>query len=215
MLTEHKSFSNVKLEVKQDDGAYTIQGYGATFGNLDNVGDIILPGAFTESLQKRMPKMLYQHETDDLIGVWSSAVEDSIGLNLQGKFANVQCGIEARELALIGALDSMSIGYTVVESEYNKEGQRLLKKLDLWEVSLVTFPANEMAKITGVKNNMNQRDFEKFLRDEGKYSHAEAKIIASTGYKALMKHRDGAEETLNIEAELASLFNKFTQTIKG
>jgi len=202
----YKSSTTTKLEFKETDGMFGVEGYASTFGNLDNVNDIIMQGAFKESIAERTPKFMLQHDSDILLGVINSAEEDSNGLKIKATFANIQCAMDARELVKMGALDSFSIGYSVVDSEYDQKGFRLLKKLTLWEVSLVTFPANEMAKVTGVKNSMTERDFEKFLRDEGKYSHDEAKTIASTGYKALMKQRDVAGEQLET---LSEQFRKF------
>jgi uncharacterized protein len=203
----HKSFA---LSVKAtDDAARTIQGYAATYGNVDLGGDMIVAGAFTDSLKVRMPKMLSQHDTCVLPGIWTKATDDSNGLLLDGLFANTPTGNEHYELTKMGALDRLSIGYTVVDAEYaTVDGQsvRILKTLDLWEVSIVTFPMNEQARITNVKNaHDNERDFEKFLREAG-YSRDAAKIITARGFKALSGQREAEAEEVR---QLAHLLNQF------
>ena len=202
MTREYKS---VRLEMKvATDGTRLVSGYGAVFGNVDSYGDIIMPGAFTESLAKRgLPKMLAQHDSDDILGVWQKANEDMRGLYVEGIFAKTQLGDEYYELSGMGAIDGLSIGYSVDEYEVNKEGNRILKKLTLWEVSLVTFPANQMATITNVKNAPEtERDFEKFLRDAG-FSRAAAKTITAHGFKALSGQRDAEDDAQRAAKRLA------------
>lgn len=185
MNLKHKSFS---LEIKLDAKTRVISGYASVFGNVDSTGDIVLAGAFLDTLKRRTPKMLYQHDSDDLIGVWDVAREDSKGLYVEGRLAETSLGNEAYELAKMGALDAMSIGYTTIDSEWNAQGYRLLKKVELYEVSLVTFPANELATINGVKNAPKTiREFEDFLREEGHYSREDATTIALRGFKAFSK----------------------------
>lgn len=193
-----REFKHVCLEMKvANDETRVISGYGAVFGNVDSYGDIILPGAFADSLATRgMPKMLAQHDTDDLPGIWQKATEDARGLFVEGMFARTPLGDEYYELSKIGAIDGLSIGYSVDEYEVNKNGNRILKKLTLWEVSLVTFPANEQATITNVKNAPDtEREFEKFLREAG-YSRDAAKTITARGFKALSGQRDAEAEAL-------------------
>ena len=149
MKMKHKSFA---LEIKADAEDRTVEGWASTFGNKDSGGDIIVPGAFADSLTTRMPKMLWQHDTGELIGVWDAAQETAKGLYVKGRFADTPRGNEAYTLAKMGALDSMSIGYSTMDYDYDpKTGVRTLKQLELWEVSLVTFPMNEQATITTVK----------------------------------------------------------------
>jgi HK97 family phage prohead protease len=190
-------------------GENQIEGYAATFGNVDAVGDIILQGAFSKSLATYKPKMLWQHDSDDLIGVWNEHFEDSNGLFVKGIFANTQCGNEARELAKIGAVSEMSIGYSVVKANYRADGIRILEELELREVSLVTFPANEKAKITRVKSlPTTEREFENFLRDVGGYSQQMAKTITATGFKSANQRDAG-------EADLVNSLQKTINILKG
>lgn len=200
-------FKNYKFafDVKADTGF--IEGYASTFNNIDNVGDVIVSGAFKGCIGRRKPKMLWQHDNEEVIGVWDDCHEDGNGLFVKGRFADTAKGRDARELARIGAIGEMSIGYTINKSSFRSDGIRVLEDVELFEVSLVTFPANDMAKITRVKSaHDNERDFEDFLREAG-YSRDAAKIIAAKGFKALSCQREAEAEN----AELVADFRKFTQ----
>jgi len=193
-----------------------LEGYAATFNNVDRVNDVIVQGAFIKSISKFMPKFCLQHDSDDLIGVISEAYEDANGLYIKASFANIQCAQDARELVKMGAIQEMSIGYSVVEAEYRQDGVRLLKEIDLYEVSLVTFPANEKAKITRVKSlPQTEREFESFLRDVGGYPIAAAKAITAQGFKALGNLRDEEAKQLEEVAQLTDVFKQFNQSFKG
>ena len=158
-------FKHVNLtdfEVKfSDTGVATIEGYGSTFGNQDHDGDIVMPGAFIDSISKQLPAMLYQHKTDKIPGIWEQAAEDSKGLILQGKTLNTTLGRDVAEEMRSGALKSLSIGYGVKKdgSIYDRASNtRILKSLNLYEVSPVTFPANEQATLTSVKAALESID---------------------------------------------------------
>lgn len=202
------------MELKQMQFKSTesgLEGYAATFGNVDNVGDVIVAGAFTKSLQTRKPKFCLQHDSDELIGVITSALEDTEGLFIKADFANIQCAQDARELVRIGAIMEMSIGYSTKEYEIRQDGVRVLKEIELYEISLVTFPANDKAKITKVKSQpTTARELESFLRDVGGYPHQAAKAIAAGGFKALGNLRDVEAE----EAELAAEMSRFAKLFK-
>lgn len=177
-----------KLEIKDlkqdDEGRTTFEGFASTFGNRDFDDDVVEQGAFKKSLKKRMPKLLLQHRTDKPIGRFTEVKENDVGLFVKGVFANTTDGNDTRELVRMGVLDSMSIGFAPVLTEFGKNGLRRLKELDLFEVSIVTFPANNRASITNVKSIekiKTIRDFEKFLRDVG-FSQKQAKLYASKGY---------------------------------
>jgi hypothetical protein len=207
-------------DVSPDDGTFT--GYGAVFGNVDQGGDVIRQGAFTDSLaawqQKgKLPKMLWQHNSAQPIGVWTSMQQDTHGLLVQGKFTKgVQCADEAYALLKDGAIDGLSIGYQTVDADYDSDlGIRSLSKLNLMEVSLVTLPMNQLATVTSVKaaeQVRTIREFEDFLRDVGGYSHAAAKSIAAGGFKAIRSEPRDEDEIGDIIAgpfsELAELIRK-------
>lgn len=158
-------------------------GYGSVFNVEDAYGDVVAPGAFSDSLaaQKakgRMPAMLWQHMSYEPLGVYTEMAEDDIGLKVQGQLAlQTVRGAEAHVLMKMGALSGLSIGYMPREESYDKgTGVNTLKKVDLWEVSPVTFPACDPARIQTVKSIAfieDLRSAEKYLRDAG-FSRKEA-----------------------------------------
>jgi HK97 family phage prohead protease len=197
-VPERKALSFELKADAQGDGTFT--GYGAVIGNVDQGGDIIRSGAFTDTLSAykskgKMPRMLWQHDTGKPIGVWSEMKEDSHGLYVEGKLTKgVQQADEAYALLKDGAIDGLSIGYSTVDAEYDADlGVRSLKKLNLYEVSLVTVPMNDAANVTSVKaadEIKTIRQFQAALRDVLGYSRAKAEAIAECGFKSI----DGVED---------------------
>jgi HK97 family phage prohead protease len=203
----------------------TFEGYGAVFGNVDSYGDVIVPGAFKKTLaawkkQKRLPQMLLQHggwgsSVDDFlpIGLWTDMREDEKGLWCEGVFADTTRGQDVRKLCRMEprpALDGLSIGYyakTVVYGTKPEEPRRTLKEIDLEEVSVVTFPANDQALIAAVKSarDLTIREFETAL-ERGTLpalTSSDAKKLLSGGFKALTAARDAGDDEA---AQLASRF---------
>jgi len=205
--------TNVKFEYKEENGEPFIEGLASTFGNVDSVGDIVEKGAFKKSLRKMKPKMLWQHDTKQVIGVWEKTKETDEGLLIKGRFADTQLANEARELSKMKAVDSLSIGFTVEKSDFDtNKNIRKLQEVNLFEVSLVTFPANDKAKIVAVKSLPETiRDFENMLRDVVGYSKDEARSIASIGFKGMNKGRDA----LGDQEALIKLNEKFDNLIKN
>lgn len=124
-----------------------IRGYASRFGEPDQSGDVVMPGAFAKSLKRlkessRSVKFLWQHDPAKPIGTWREVKENATGLWVSGALlTDLQLGNEAAILMQAGAIDGLSIGYRVVKAEKNKDtGGRNLIEIDLWEVSLVTFP---------------------------------------------------------------------------
>ena len=134
--------------LEMQDGA-VIEGYASLFGAPDQGGDVVQSGAYTQSLQSgRRIKMLWQHDPALPIGVWDEVREDGRGLYVKGRIlTGVAKGREAAELIGAGAIDGLSIGYRTVKSAKNDKGQRVLSELELWEVSLVTFPMLPSARV--------------------------------------------------------------------
>ena len=159
----------------------TFKGYASTFGNLDEVGDIIEAGAFSKSIQERGPsgtkqiKVLWQH--DEPLGMPIVMQEDSKGLYVEAKISKTRLGDEALELMRDGVVDRMSIGFSIPSGKAvwdETMGVRKIKEVKLFEFSPVTFPANEMAVVTGVKNLQLIRQ----LASGGKLSKEELKALA-------------------------------------
>lgn len=150
-------YKSLQIEVKADADKRVIEGYASTFGNIDQYGDIVHPGAFTKTLRERLPKNLikvrFQHR--DPIGLPVHAEEDSKGLFTVSKISATPLGDTVLQLARDGVVDRMSIGYGVVKWEdEEQDGRRIthLKELKLYEYSLTDLPVNEEAIVTTVKS---------------------------------------------------------------
>jgi HK97 family phage prohead protease len=208
---------SLALEVKAEGDEGVITGYGSVFGNVDSYGDVIEPGAFAASITKRNPKMLWQHRMDTPIGVWDEVKEDDRGLFMRGRLATKTAkGKEGLELVKMGALDGLSIGFRSVSDEMDGN-TRKLKQIDLYEVSLVTMPANDLATVTGVKNAINDlRDFESLLREFG-FNRDASKVIASHGFKNYLdrlREADSKEGQID-QREADDLKSSLEQLLKG
>ena len=145
------------------DGS-VIEGYASLFGVTDQGGDSVLAGAFGASLKRLAAKgdkvrMLWQHDPTRPIGVWDEVREDGKGLWVKGRLLpDVAQAREAAALIKAGAIDGLSIGYRTVRAERDGKSRRQLVELDLWEVSLVTFPMLPEAKV-GHKEADDMREF--------------------------------------------------------
>jgi HK97 family phage prohead protease len=135
------------------DGA-VVQGYASLFGRRDQGGDVVQAGAYRASLaamaaEGRRVKMLWQHDPAQPIGVWDEVREDATGLWVKGRvLTEVARGREAAALLAAGAIDGLSIGYRTVRAERDAKGTRVLQDVELWEVSLVTFPMLAEARVS-------------------------------------------------------------------
>ena len=142
-----------RLAIKADASGSYLEGYASTFGNVDRTGDRVEPGAFRRSLLEYPAasiKMLLGHNAEEPVGVWQDAREDSRGLFVKGEILGTRKGRDIQTLVKAGALEGLSIGYKAIRHRF--EGDvRVLEELELREVSIVTFSANEAAGITRVK----------------------------------------------------------------
>lgn len=179
----------VDLEIKSASDAGEIVGYGSVYGVEDKGGDIVAPGAFSKSLEAlrgkgRSVPMLWQHDPGDPVGVWEEIKEDSRGLHMKGRaLTDTTRGRDAVAFLKAKAISGLSIGFkTLVEDMDRKTGVRTIKEGELWEVSLVTFPMNDDARVMSVKADdvasMTEREIERALRDAG-LSAREAKAVVS------------------------------------
>lgn len=163
---------NIDFEIKQVSDEGTFEGYVSTFDNVDLVGDVMVKGAFKKTLRDRKGKirLLWQHDRNTPIGVFETLKEDSKGLYVKARLAmNTQKGKEAHELLKLGAMDSMSIGYSTIIEEYDREKNlNYLKEVKLFEGSLVTFPANESATVSDVKQDADEETIFSNLNNEEK-----------------------------------------------
>ena len=148
------------LQAFPGTGLFT--GYASLFGKRDGTGDIVMPGAFAASLKKRGReniRMLFQHNPAELVGSWLEIYEDERGLFVQGRLdKNVQRGRELFSLLENGGLDGLSIGFKTVSAKQDRAAKtRRLISIDLWEISLVTFPMLEGARVSAVKSRARER----------------------------------------------------------
>ena len=196
---------DVGFELKAIGADGTVEGYGSVFGVRDNYDDVIAKGAFIQSMKDHkaagtMPAMLWQHDADKPIGVWTEMVEDEKGLRIKGQLAlETVKGKEAHALLKMGALNGLSIGFMSKEWAYDRDTEvRTLTAIDLWEVSLVTFPANEKARVTNVKSAEElqaPKDAEKVLRDAG-FSKSDATAFVSRVMRMGEVRRDSVDSTV-------------------
>lgn len=180
-----------RLEAMSDaDGRF--EGFGAVFDNIDSFDEVIAPGAFKASLaayrrERRMPALLWQHDAKAPIGVWETLEETTAGLMARGRLLlDLHLGREAHVLLKAGALDGLSIGFRTLEARRDEAtGVRTLTEIELFEISLVTFPANARARVTAVKAGVaSPREFERAMRALG-FSRRQARILVARGYRAL------------------------------
>ena len=157
-LTRAPESKRAPLALGEVSATGVFEGYASLFGVADLGGDVVLAGAFRDSLRKRgadRVKMLWQHDPAEPIGAWLSVEEDTRGLKVKGRL-NLDVSRAREILALMreGQVDGLSIGFrTLRATQDRKTGLRHLQKLDLWEISLVTFPMLPQARVTQVKSN--------------------------------------------------------------
>jgi HK97 family phage prohead protease len=180
---------NLKFGEAKDNG--TFAGYASVFGGIDSFNDTITKGAFTDTIKAiengttRQPLMLFGHSSQNVVGKWTKFKEDDTGLWVEGEFTpNHTLANDVYASTRHGAIDGMSIGFDIPAggSEELEEGGRRINKINLWEISIVGFPADDNARVAQVKNDIEHiesiRDAEHILRDAG-YSRATAKALLS------------------------------------
>jgi len=184
-----------QLNLKSLDEQGRFAGYASVFDVVDNQRDRVVSGAFSRTLQGRIGaiKLLWQHLQGEPIGVFERMFEDEVGLYVEGRLLlSVQRAVEAYALLREGAIGGLSIGYSPVRYHLDPEtGIRTLLEVDLWEVSLVTFPANDAAQVTVVKQSLPV--FTPQMQDEDHASH-----IRCGHFIALSSALDRAISTLRI-----------------
>ena len=184
-----------------DDGVEVgvFEGLASTFGNQDMVGDVVEPGAFAATIARPgRIKMLWQHDARAPIGVWEDIRETAAGLEVKGRLVlQVQRAREALALLKAGAVDALSIGFSVMRggADFDRErGLRRIKAVELWEISVVTFPANPAARVDRIKARAGglptEREFERLLMRDAGLSRSQARTVLTSGYKALWSTRD-------------------------
>lgn len=155
--TKHHIEVDFKVkEIKEDDNYFIFEGFASTFGNIDHDGDIMVPGCFKESLERRTPVVLWQHNSREPIGMPTELKETDQGLFVVARMPKEDTFVSGRVVPQmrVGSVTKMSIGFFNLDSEDEiVDGRRItmIKKVELFEFSLVTFPANEQASVTAMK----------------------------------------------------------------
>ena len=175
------------------------EGYASLFNRMDLGRDVVLPGAFRDSLRRRGAagvRMLFQHDPGAPIGVWEEIHEDARGLFVRGRImVEVARGREVLSLMRAGAIDGLSIGFRTEQGVRSKRtGVRRLRRIDLWEVSVVTFPMLEGARVSRVKAEAGPRrrwqvptprELERWLTDDAGFTRSQARAVMADGPKGL------------------------------
>ena len=189
---ETKYAAMAVTEVKVEDGGEGVfEGYASLFGEVDTARDVVAPGAFAASLAARRSgqvRMLFQHDPKEVVGVWLDIAEDNKGLAVRGRLlTELRRGAELYALLQAGALDGLSIGFRAAESHTDpKTGIRRLARVDLYEISLVTFPMLGTARIGAFKGGTpTTREFERLLTREAGLTRSQARAVTRHGLKAL------------------------------
>ncbi len=209
-MTKQRLDIPLKLKSVSDSGEF--EGYGSVFGVKDSYDDVVVPGAFSKSLEtwrekNTLPAMLWQHQMDEPIGVYTEMKEDEVGLYVKGRLLIDDDPLAKRAHAHMkaGSLTGLSIGYMLKDWEYDRTKEVfLLKEIDLWEVSPVTFPSNDEARISDVKSAVargetpSQKCIERVLRDVG-LSRTQAKAFMAGGYGSLSQ-RDAGDVVSALDA---------------
>ena len=139
----------------------TVEGYASLFGEIDQARDMVMPGAFAQTLKQRGLRkipMLFQHDPAEPVGVWLEITEDFRGLRARGRLIpDVMRAKELLALLKAGAVDGLSIGYRTVRGQIDPKSRvRRLYQVDLWEISIVTFPLLNGARVSAVKQAPKQ-----------------------------------------------------------
>jgi len=174
-----KSNLTIPLQIKKlTDREF--EGHGSIFGNEDLGGDVVVPGAFKRTLAQHrktgsLPQMFWMHDPSRVPGKWLTMKEDKEGLKVKGTLAETPLGDEIRTLLQMDAVKGLSIGYRTIDQDFDNDGRRLLKEIELWEVSVVSLPMNPLAEVAHAKSQLSAtgeyvptpREFERILRDVG------------------------------------------------
>lgn len=218
MTIELKGFKFTDFKSLETEQCGRFKGYLSTFGNVDHDNDVVKSGAFKTSLKEwaskgQMPAMYWNHDNNEPVGDWLSMIPDDVGLavegqlHMDGKVAPTQATIKAYRVTTGNGPKAMSMGFQTRKAAKRSDGARELQDVHLIEGSIVQFPANDLAAITGAKSSLfvgddgvpiDIREMEKLLRDGG-LSARQAKALLAGGYRNLLRDAQavvGDEETL-------------------
>jgi HK97 family phage prohead protease len=202
-------------EMKEDKEFFVFEGLASTFGNIDLGDDVVEIGAFTKSIAEKMPIILWQHRTSEPIGMPIKIMEIPEGLFVQVRLPKEDSLVKGRVIPQmkVGSVRKMSIGFNIVDSEMDGRLRRL-KEIDLQEISLVTFPMNPQADVTGFKaktdaegNKISDHKFNledviglqdkkqlrEFFKSSGLFTKQAADYVLTTIFKSTQGEPDADE----------------------
>jgi len=211
-----KSLSLDQTQLRASSDGYEFEGYASVFGVKDSDGDIIEKGAF--NLDSAIPKMFFNHFHYDLpVGKWLNMSQDDNGLYVKGRLTKGNSQAEDIRASLADStIDGMSVGFMMSKDDYEeKADHRLIKNIpNLFEISVVTFPANSAARIDSVKSSLDGmsdiKEFEVFLRESGNISRSVAGALVAKA-KAIFQ-REAEQEAK--EQKLLQSIHKFKESLK-
>jgi hypothetical protein len=202
----------------------TFEGYASLFNREDLGGDVVMAGAFRDSLAARGTsgiRMLFQHDPNQPIGVWQRIYEDARGLFVRGRLmSEVARAREVLSLMRAGAIDGLSIGFRAVKGARDaRTGVRRLHAIDLWEISVVTFPMLPEARVVSIKSHPfagrmpSEREFERWLTQDAGFTRSEARCLMRDGLKGLASRRD-AWRPASWEMQLAARMSEAARLLR-
>lgn len=214
------------LERMDADASGVFEGYASIFDREDLARDVILPGAFRESLAERGVagvRMLYQHDPALPIGVWERIEEDAQGLRVRGRLTlETEKARDVLHLLRAGAIDGLSIGFKAKRTRRDpRSGIRRILELELWEISVVTFPMMPGARVHGVKCSPfggrvpTERQFERWLVRDAGFTRSEARSLMRSGLSGLKSLRDAGKDASDDAENLTTAVRRLTALIKS
>lgn len=214
--------AGVSVKAVEEDGVF--EGYASLFEREDMARDVIQRGAFRQSLARRRSagiKMLFQHNPSEPIGVWETIREDGRGLFVRGRLmTSLARARDVLNLMRAGALDGLSIGFKAVKGRRDsRSGIRRLEAVDLWEISVVTFPMLPDARVGSVKSRPfkeqmpTQRQMERWLTRDAGLTRMEARAVLADGYTGLSSLRD-ARAGFSSNEVLAGRIKRLTERLR-
>lgn len=215
---EIKSFPFEVKATAEENNIFTFEGYASTFGNIDYGNDIVIRGAFTNSLAKKSQvPILWQHQMSEPVGRVTTIYEDDKGLYIKANLPKEDTLVSGRIIPQmkIGSIQEMSIGFFTKNYDMAKDGIRLLKEIDLFEVSLVTIAMNPQALVSGFKSFETVRDIEQTLKANG-FSNNEAKTLISK-IKEFSSQRDASQDNqrdADSKQKIITDLNNFIKNLK-
>jgi HK97 family phage prohead protease len=215
---EIKSFPFEVKATAEENNIFTFEGYASTFGNIDHGDDVVIRGAFANSLAKNSQvPILWQHQMSEVIGISVQLYEDDKGLFIKGNLPKDDTLVSGRIIPQmkVGSIKEMSIGFFTKNYDMAKDGIRLLKEIDLFEVSLVTKAMNSQALVSGFKTFETLRDIEQTLKANG-FSNNEAKTLISK-IKEFSSQRDASQDNqrdADVKQKIITDLNNFIKNLK-